>query len=242
MAEDLRKAFHHDLDALRADIIRLGALAGEAITRGTEALLSSDLDAAQAVIDGDDVLDALSLAIEERAFMILARQSPMAGDLRAVVADLKINADIERSADLMTNVAKGARRLFGARLTPKLRGALTAMSDEAGRLFRLSLDCYAERNGGLAAALDDIDDLLDDLHVEYIQAVFQAHAEGAIDLQAAVQLALIGRFYERIGDHAVNVGERVRFMVDGWTPEQSGAARQHERERRLDGVDAAAGD
>jgi phosphate transport system protein len=110
------------------------------------------------------------------------------------------------------------------------------MSEEAVRLFRLSIDAYAEGNAGLAAALDDIDDRLDDLHKDYIQAIFESHRHGALDLEAGVQLALIGRYYERIGDHAVNIGNRVQYMVTGWLPEHSGAARMQARARSERGV------
>ena len=108
------------------------------------------------------------------------------------------------------------------------------MSEEATRLFRLAIDAYVEGNASLAAALDDMDDGLDLLHKEYIQAIFESHHAGFIDLQAAVQLALIGRFYERIGDHAVNIGVRVEYMVTGWLPEHTGAARLHARQERVD--------
>ena len=108
------------------------------------------------------------------------------------------------------------------------------MSEEATRLFRLAIDAYVEGNASLAAALDDMDDGLDLLHKEYIQAIFESHHAGNIDLQAAVQLALIGRYYERIGDHAVNIGERVEYMVTGWLPEHTGAARLQARQERAD--------
>jgi phosphate transport system protein len=86
------------------------------------------------------------------------------------------------------------------------------------------MDAYADGDANLAAALDDVDDLLDQLHHDYIQAILEHHAD-VHDVQAAVQLALIGRYYERIGDHAVNIGERVRYMITGWMPEHTGAAR-----------------
>ncbi len=105
------------------------------------------------------------------------------------------------------------------------------MSEEARSLFQLAIDAYARGDAALAAALDDIDDRLDDLHEDYIQLIFEAHARGSLDLRAAVQLAVIGRYYERIGDHAVNIGERVTYMITGWLPEHSGAARAEARAR-----------
>jgi phosphate transport system protein len=222
---DYRKALHADIDELRVEVVRLAAMVGDVIVRATEALLGYDMDAAADLIMNDDEVDALSIDIEERCFNLLALQQPMASDLRAIVASMKINADIERSGDLMVNVAKGARRMYGVELPPRLRGLIQQMSDEADRLLKLAVDAFSDRNGPLGAALNDIDDRLDLLQGEFVQAIFEAHAAGEIDLQAAVQLAVICRYYERVGDHAVNIGERVRFMADGRLPEHEGAAR-----------------
>jgi phosphate transport system protein len=193
-----------------------------------------DLQGAQAIIEGDDELDTLALDIEEHCYQVLALQQPMASDLRAIVTALRLTSEIERSGDLMVNICKGARRIYGAEFDPRVRGLIERMSEEATRLFRLAIDAYVEGNASLAAALDDMDDGLDLLHKEYIQAIFESHHAGFIDLQAAVQLALIGRFYERIGDHAVNIGVRVEYMVTGWLPEHTGAARLHARQERVD--------
>ena len=180
---------------------------------------------AQELIDADDELDALSIDIEERCYQALVLQKPMAVDLRAIVTALRLTSELERSGDLMVNIAKGARRIYGIDFDPRLRGLLSQMGEEAQRLMRVAIDAYAERDDGKAAALDDMDDRLDVLHKEYIQAIFETHKAAGLDLQAGVQLALIGRYYERIGDHAVNIGERVRYMVTGWMPEHTGAAR-----------------
>ena len=231
MPDQTRKTFHQELDEVQQEIVRLAAMVTEVIPRGTEALLSNDLEAAQAVIDGDDALDLLSLEIEERCYQLLALQQPMAGDLRAIVTALRLNSEIERSGDLVVNVMKGTRRIYGVEYDPKLRGLIERMSEQAQRLFKLAVDAYVEGNAGLAAALDDMDDRLDLLHKDYIQAIFESHSQSSMDLQAAVQLALIGRYYERIGDHAVNMGERVRYMVTGWLPEHAGAVRAEARAR-----------
>jgi phosphate transport system protein len=229
VVEDIRKSFHHELDEIRNDVVRLGALVTEFIPRATTALLTSDLREAQRVIDEDDILDDLTMQIEERCFQVLALQQPMAGDLRAIVTALKLASELERDADLMVNVCKGARRIYGSSIAPVLQGFIERMSEQALRLTRLAIDAYAEGDESLAAALDDIDDQLDELHAEYIQAIFECHGGGDLDLEAAVQLALIGRYYERVGDHAVNVGERVVYMVTGWLPEHTGMARSRMR-------------
>ena len=225
MAQEIRKTFHQELDQLRDDMIRLAGMATEALAAGTVALLSGDLQAAEEIIAGDDEIDELALEIEEHCFRLLALQNPIASDLRQIIAAIRMSSEIERSADLVTNTMKAARRLYGTPLDPRLRGLLERMSEHVHRLFRLAIDAYADRNEGLAAALDDMDDDVDDLHADYIRTIFEVYEGGTTPLQVSVQLALVGRYYERIGDHAVNIGERVRYMCSGWLPEHTGAAR-----------------
>ena len=227
---EMRKQFHEELDDLQRSVVRAAAMVTEGIPRATEVLLDNDLNGAQELIEHDDDLDLLTLDNEEHAVRIMALQQPMASDLRRVVAALKLNGEIERSGDLVVNVCKASRRIYGTHFTPRLRGIAQGMSTEAGKLFRLAIDSYVEGDASLAAALDDLDDRLDALNKEFVQAIFEAHGEGAIDLQAAVQLALVGRYYERIGDHAVNIGNMVQFMVTGWMPEHTGAARAKARQ------------
>ncbi len=224
-----RISFHEEMESLRSDMIRLGAIVSETIGRGTAALLDRDLNAAQQLIDGDDVIDDFCLNIEERAQELLALQSPIAGDLRFVLTTLRLISELERSADLVVNICKGSRRIYDVEFGPQLRGLIEQMGVEATFLIRAAIDCYVDSDTALAAALDDIDDRLDELQVDYIEAIFSQHGEGGLPLQGAVQLAMIGRYYERIGDHAVNIGERVLYMVTGWLPEHTGVARQRLR-------------
>jgi phosphate transport system protein len=225
MALDVRRGFHHDLDLVRDDLVRLAGMVSEALARATQALLDGDLRVAEEIITNDDRLDTLAVDIEERCYSLLALQQPVAIDLRALVAATRMVSEIERSGDLVVNIMKAARRLYGTELDPRLRGYITSLGAEVGRLFRLAMDAYADRNEGLAAALDDMDDAVDDLHEQYIASIFECHDRGVVALQSAVQLALVGRYYERIGDHAVNIGERVRYIVTGWLPEHTGVAR-----------------
>jgi len=238
-----RSTFHHQLEDIQRDLVRVAARVIEMITRGTRALLDLDLAAAQALIDDDDEIDALTLDIEDRCFTVLARQQPMASDMRAVVTAIRLTSEIERSGDLVVNVAKAARRLYGSEVPAPLRSLLLAMSDQAVRLYGLAMDAYAEGDANLGAALDDLDDRLDQLHKDYIRAILEVHAD-VRDVQVAVQLALVGRYYERIGDHAVNIGERVQYMVTGWLPEHTGAARAAARahgDRPAPGADGNGG-
>lgn len=225
MATEIRKTFHQELDQLRDDMIRLAGMVTEMLAAGTAALLAGDLQEAERLIGGDDEIDELSLEIDEHCFRLLALQNPLASDLRQIIATLRMSSEIERSADLVTNTMKAARRLYGMPLDPRLRGLIEKMGERVHRLFRLAVDAYADRDAALAAALDDMDDEIDELHADYIRTIFEVYEGGDAPLQVAVQLALIGRYYERIGDHAVNIGERVRYMVTGWLPEHTGAAR-----------------
>ena len=218
MADDLRKELHQQLDDIRDQITLLAASVAETIPRATQVLLDGDLEGADYLINGDDEIDSKSSELEERCYDVLALQAPMAGDLRQIVTAVKMIGEIERSADLAVNICKASRRIYGIDLDPKLRGMIAQMGEQAGLLFRLSIDAYKEGDVALASALDDIDDLLDRLQVDFIAQIFECHAAHQIELLVAVQLALVARFYERIGDHGVNIGERVRYMVTGWLP------------------------
>lgn len=229
-----RKVFHEQLEEITRQLVEMGAMVVELIPRGTEILLNGDLTAAEQLIVGDDRLDLMAMEIDEMCTEVMSRQQPMAVDLRALVAALHLNSEIERSGDLVVNIAKGTRRLHGLPIDPKLRGLIERMGSEAQRLFRAAMDAYVDRNEGLAAALDDMDDTMDELHGDFIQVLFESRHAKEGDLQPAVQLALIGRYYERIGDHAVNIGERVIYLVTGWLPEHTGAARAKARQEKAE--------
>jgi phosphate transport system protein len=218
-ANEARKTFQESLDELRIDVIRLAALTTEAIAGGTQAFLDADLAAAERVIENDDEIDKLTHTIEDSCYLLLARQQPMASDLRTIVGVLRIVHELERSADLMVNVAKTTRRLYPHPLDPKLRGIIQRMGEQAGTQTRVALDAFADSDPSAAHALADMDDSMDDLTkslFRYILAGGGDDDEGRI-LQA-VQLALVGRHYERIADHAVTIGQRVGFMVTGEHP------------------------
>jgi len=218
--DDLRKEFHQHLDEIRSGITQLAASVAEMIPRATQVLLDGDLEGADYLINSDDEIDRKSADLEERCYDLLALQAPMAGDLRQLVTAIKMIGEIERSADLAVNICKAARRIYGTALDARLRGMIAQMGEQASLLFRLSIDAYNDADVPLAAALDDIDDLLDRLQVDFIAEIFQCHASDNVELLVATQLALVARFYERIGDHGVNIGERVRYMVTGWLPTQ----------------------
>lgn len=223
---DLRPEFHHDLEALRNDIARLGASVVELIPRVTDILLQQDLEGAEYVLRGDIDIDERAMDIEGRALTALALQAPVASDLRQVAAALKLAPEIERSADLCCNICKAARRVYGHDLDPKLRGAIQLMSDQAHQEYKEVVEAYIAGDAIRAAALVDMDEFLDQLHVQFIQQIFESHADGNIDVQVAIQLAVVARFYERLGDHAVNIAQRVIYIASGGMPVHD-AVRRH---------------
>jgi len=219
-ASEARKTFHESLDELRIDVIRLAALTTEAIAAGTQAFLDADLGAAERVIEKDDEIDNLTHSIEDRCYLLLARQQPMASDLRTVVAVLRIVHELERSADLMVNVAKTTRRLYPHPLDPKLRGIIQRMGEQAGTQTRVALDAFADSDPSAAHALADMDDAMDDLTKSLFRHILTGGgSDDEENILQAVQLALVGRHYERIADHAVTIGQRVGFMVTGEHPQ-----------------------
>lgn len=227
--EELRRTFHQEIEEIRQEVLVLGRSVIEAIPRATAVLLKSDLEGADYLLQADDEIDARAIDIEDKCFQELALQSPVAGDLRQLVSMIKIAGELERSADLAVNICKAARRIYGHKIDPELADLIAKMSEQAQQLFISTMEAFADNDAAKAAAIDDMDSFLDGLHRRFIAEIFEIHAREAIDLQVAVQLAMVARFYERIGDHAVNVGERTRFIVTGWTPELKGAARHQAR-------------
>jgi phosphate transport system protein len=223
--EELRSTFHKEIEEIRQDVMSLGKSVIEAIPRATAVLLNSDLEGADYLLQADDEIDARAIDIEEKCFQELALQSPVAGDLRLLVSMIKIAGELERSADLAVNICKAARRIYGHEIDPALRDLIAKMSEQAQQLFISTMEAFNDNDAAKAAAIDDMDSFLDGLHRRFIAEIFEIHASKEIDLQVAVQLAMVARFYERIGDHAVNVSERTRFIVTGWKPELKGAAR-----------------
>ena len=212
---EFRTEFHESLKEIGDDVVRLGALASEAIQAGTDAFLDADLSAAERLVADDHVLDDLMHSVEQRTYLLLARQQPMAMDLRMLVTVLRVIHELERTGDLMVNVAKAARRLYPYELDPKVRGLIHRMREQAIAQLRVAVEAFADRDPARAAALSDMDDAMDDLQKDLFRVIFASQVDDEAALQRAVQIALVGRYYERIADHAVNTGERVAFMVTG---------------------------
>lgn len=220
---DLRPVFHHELDELRNEIAWLGAYVVELIPRVTDILLQQDLEGAEYVVRGDADIDVRATRTEERAITLLALQAPVASDLRQIASVIKLSSEIERSADLCCNICKAARRIYGHDLDPKLRGLLQRMGDQAQHEYREAIEAYIAVDSARSAALADMDGMLDDMHRQFISQILESHAAGTIDLEVAVQLAVVARFYERLGDHAVNIAHRVGYIRSGVLPEHEAA-------------------
>ena len=229
---EIRHTYHGQLDDLRVDVVRLGLMATDAIAAGTDALLEADLAGADRVIHADAAIDDLTHSLEERCYTTLARQQPMASDLRMVVAVLRTIHEIERTGDLMVNVAKTTRRIYPVELPDAIRRIIEQMGRQAGIQLRVAIEAFAESDCVRAMALEDMDDVMDDLQRELFRTIFALGRADEAGLQQMVQIALVGRFYERMADHAVNIGERVNYMVTGEMPGGDGSS----------GDNAAAGD
>ena len=220
--EEIRHTYHGQLSDLRIDVVRLGLLATDAIAAGTEAFLEADLAGAERVIAADAAIDNLTHSLEERCYLTLARQQPMASDLRMVVALLRTIHEIERTGDLMVNVAKTTRRLYPVELPEPIRQLVEQMGHQARLQLRMAIEAFAEADCARAMALEDMDDVMDDLQRELFRTIFALGRADEAGLQQMVQIALVGRYFERMADHAVNIGERVNYMVTGEIPGTDG--------------------
>ena len=163
------------------------------------------------MIENDDEIDDLTHSIEDRTFLLLARQQPIATDLRFLVTVMRVGHELERSADLMVNVAKTTRRLYPHQLDPKFRGIIDRMGTQASNQTRVAIDAFADSDPSWAAALADMDDAMDELTKSLFRHILASDSSDEAAVLLAVQMALVGRHYERIADHAVTIAERVRL-------------------------------
>lgn len=210
----MRDQYHDELDAINTSLVDITRLAGSAINRATQALLDADVQAAESVISGDAAIDQLYADIENRAMDLLARQQPVASDLRAVVTSLRMVADLERMGDLALNIAKVARRRYPASAIPApLHATVLEMGQVAQRIVTKCSSVIAGRDLQLAAELERDDDVMDDLHRQLFTVLLDPQWGGGIE--SAIDVTLCGRYYERFCDHAVSVARRVIYLVTG---------------------------
>jgi phosphate transport system protein len=218
----MREAYVEKLTALSDELGSMCDQVAEAMQRATKALLTADLTLAEQVISDDAKVDQLRNACEERAFALLALQAPVAGDLRIVVSAIHAAADIERMGDLALHVAQAARRRHPQRCLPEqVEPYFAEMGQVAVRLAKDAAHAVRTLDAELASRLERDDDAMDDLH-RHLFTVMMAR-EWPHGVAAAVDVALLGRFYERYADHAVSLARRVVFVVTGRMPVQTGS-------------------
>jgi len=215
---EVRKSFDEHMSDLKSDVIRVAAMAGEMVGMATEALLDKELLLVERVVESNRRLEELNHDIEFRTYELFATQQPMAIDLRTLLTVLRTLHELELTGDLTVSVAKAARRIYPGELPPKVRGLLERMGAQATVQLRVAVDAFADRDESLALALPDMDDVIDDLQKELFRAIFSTATPDEAGLQQAVQIALVGRYYERVADHAVQMGRWVNFMVTGKLP------------------------
>ena len=189
-------------------MLHLFALVGEEVAGATHALLSGDREQAKRLAEQDETVDRLYRDVEERTLALLTDKSTSEADLPFLVAVVRMLPDLERNGDLAEHVARRAARGLGVELSARSRGLLERMGEVAVRMWHATTDAYADRLPGAVALVDDLDDEMDDLHVSLTVEV----VAGTMPLPVAVELAMVARFYERFGDHAVNLAKRVASL------------------------------
>lgn len=210
----MRDAYHEELDSIGDGLVEMARLVGSAMGRATTALLDADLALAESVIAADQKVNDLHHELENTAINLLARQQPVATDLRIVVTSLRMSADLERCGDLARHVAKVARRRYPDTAVPSdLHPIVLEMGQLAQRLVAKAYQVIATKDVDAALQLERDDDAIDELHRQLFQHLIDDRWQHGIE--TAVDVTLIGRYYERFADHAVSVAKRVVFLVTG---------------------------
>lgn len=214
----MRTAFHQQLDTLTATLSQMCGLAGLAMERATQALLQADLVLAERVIGDHDYLTRMQADAEASSFALLALQSPVAGDLRVVVGTMQNVADAERMGGLALHVAKIARLRHPGHVLPEdVNGYFAEMGRIAVDLGNSARDVVVSLDVDQAAQISRNDEAMDELHRHLFTILMDDHWTHGV--AAAVDITLLGRFYERFADHTVHIGRRVVFQVTGQTAE-----------------------
>lgn len=209
--------FQAQIDAVMTDLAGVCREVETLVRDATEALMTARADIAERVIDADDGIDRARQNVEDAALEILSLQAPVATNLRIIVAALAIVSDLERMGDLAVHVAKIARLRTPVVAVPDIvRPIIEQMADVAEKMVALTARVIDDRDLALAEDLREHDDVMDDLRRETFQRVLAG--EWSSGVEAAVDMALLSRYYERIADHAVSVADRVHFIVTGESP------------------------
>jgi phosphate transport system protein len=213
----MREAYTDQLDSIRDDLLTMTRLVGTAVTQATQALLEGDAQLAEKVISDDDAIDALRVKIEDRSFELLSLQNPVAGDLRMLVASLRMVGEFERMGDLSVHVAKIARlRVPEVAVPGELVPTISRMAAVAEVMVAKVGHIIADSDVAAAEELEAVDEEMDRLRRTSFRELLGSEWKHGVE--AAVDIALLGRYYERIADHAVSIARRVVFLVTGEQP------------------------
>ena len=206
---DHRQEFHHELEAIEAKVIDLFGMVAEDVPRATAALLGGNVEEVRALAERDQVIDELYPGIEDLADRELVLQQPLASDLRFLISVLRVVPELERSHDLVVNIARRASYILSEDLSPRSRGLIEQMGNLASDMWREAVDCWRKRDRSAAAVLDQRDDEMDEMYASLMAEL----ASGQMSLPVTMEMALVARFYERLGDHAVNIARRVVYLA-----------------------------
>ncbi|GAA4634353.1 phosphate signaling complex protein PhoU [Actinoallomurus vinaceus] len=210
----MRDAYHEELDGLSDKLVEMTRLVRSAMTRATEALLDSDLRLAEEVISTDEQVNKIETEIEETVFELMARQQPVARDLRMLIAALRMAGDIERMGDLAVHLAKTARRRHpDPAIPPELQATVLEMGQIAERMIAKAGSVIASHDVEMGLELDTDDDQMDRLHRKLFDTMLSPKWKHGVE--PAVDISLAGRYFERFADHAVHVAENVVYLVTG---------------------------
>jgi phosphate transport system protein len=204
--------FQEELQQLKTRLLEMGGLAEDRVRSIVQALVDRNAATVDRVLSGDGPINQLHIEIDSRCFKLLALHQPMAVDLRAIVSAVKINTDLERVGDLAINIAEAVKRYLRHAPVKELID-IPRMADIAQRMLRDALDAYVRRDTSLAQAVLDEDDALDSLKTQVFRELLTYMLQDPSTIEPALDLILISRHLERIGDHATNVAEDVIFMV-----------------------------
>ncbi len=215
----MRTAFHEELKFVSDQLVEMTRLASSAVNRATQALMDADLELAESVITADEQIDAVRRDLDNRAIDMLARQQPVATDLRILVTAMRMSSDLERMGDLARHVAKLTRLRYPASaIPPSLRAIFGQMAHVAEEMVTKTGAIIATADVDGAAQLQREDDAMDTLHRQVFAVLLDESWAGGTE--AAIDATLLSRYYERFGDHAVSVAQRVVYLVTGaWLDE-----------------------
>ena len=215
--EDMREAYHEQLDTIFVDLVDMARRVEQAVRDATESLLTGDARLAEQVITRDAIIDVARERLEDRAFSLLSLQQPVAGDLRTIVAALRMVTELERMGDLAGHVAKVARlRVPEIAVPPEAEPTIRRMAEVAEQMVDRVAGIIENRDIEGAADLRKADEEMDDLRRGSFRELLGSN--WAHGVEPAVDIALLGRYYERIADHAVSIANRVIFVVTGEHP------------------------